>query len=97
MAIVMEEHDQTNQRQSFMCFYLLLSHSSAYSLTYSTLNICEILRWPAYYPPGWRGWFVAGLLHSRLQVRPRPKSEDFPDAEKRQQPYRMIMRHEKDP
>ncbi|GFV12455.1 hypothetical protein TNCV_1792341 [Trichonephila clavipes] len=28
-----------------------------------------------------RGWFVASLLHLRLRVRSRPKSEDFHDAE----------------
>ncbi|GFU80358.1 hypothetical protein TNCV_3521321 [Trichonephila clavipes] len=44
-----------------------------------------------------RSWFVAGLLHLRLRVRPRPISVDFHDAENRQRPYRMIMQHVKDP
>ncbi|GFY17389.1 hypothetical protein TNCV_658021 [Trichonephila clavipes] len=39
----------------------------------------------------WRGWFVAGLLHLRLRVQPRPKSEDFHDAENQQRPCRMII------
>ncbi|GFU93433.1 hypothetical protein TNCV_2728201 [Trichonephila clavipes] len=43
------------------------------------------------------GWFVAGLPHPRLRVRFRPKSVDFHDAENRQRPCRMIMRHVKDP
>ncbi|GFV24173.1 uncharacterized protein TNCV_4165201 [Trichonephila clavipes] len=27
-------------------------------------------------PAGWRGWFVAGLLHLRLRVRSRPSGRD---------------------
>ncbi|GFV72982.1 hypothetical protein TNCV_1734501 [Trichonephila clavipes] len=46
---------------------------------------------------GWRNWFVAGLLPLRLRVRPQPKSVDFHDAENRQRPCRMIMRHVKNP
>ncbi|GFW25192.1 hypothetical protein TNCV_2262501 [Trichonephila clavipes] len=41
---------------------------------------------------GWHGWFVAGLLHPRLRVRLRSKPVDFPDAENRQRPCRMIIR-----
>ncbi|GFU48355.1 hypothetical protein TNCV_3342471 [Trichonephila clavipes] len=48
-------------------------------------------------PIGWRSWFVAGLLHPRIQVRPRPKSVDFHDAENRRRPCRMIMRLVKKP
>ncbi|GFU85072.1 hypothetical protein TNCV_1553351 [Trichonephila clavipes] len=48
-------------------------------------------------PYGWRGWFVARLLNPRLRVRPRPKSAGLPDAENRRQPFRMIIRHVKDP
>ncbi|GFX09880.1 hypothetical protein TNCV_3565581 [Trichonephila clavipes] len=48
-------------------------------------------------PTGWLSWFVAGLLHPRLLVQPRPKSVDFHDAENRQRPCRMIMRHVKNP
>ncbi|GFX08028.1 hypothetical protein TNCV_1237091 [Trichonephila clavipes] len=48
-------------------------------------------------PAGWSSWFVACLLYPRLRVRPRPKSVDFPDVENLQWPYRMIIRHEKDP
>ncbi|GFX85409.1 hypothetical protein TNCV_3715831 [Trichonephila clavipes] len=47
-------------------------------------------------PAGLRSWFVAGLLYLRLRVRTRHKSVDFPNAENRQGPYRMIIRHEKD-
>ncbi|GFS57827.1 hypothetical protein TNCV_2909201 [Trichonephila clavipes] len=36
-------------------------------------------------------------LYPRLQVQPRPKLVDFYDAENRQWPCRMIIRHEKDP
>ncbi|GFW10947.1 hypothetical protein TNCV_4459221 [Trichonephila clavipes] len=43
------------------------------------------------------GWFVAGFLHSRFRVRPRPKLVDFHDAEIRQRPCRMIIQHVKDP
>ncbi|GFV05296.1 hypothetical protein TNCV_225071 [Trichonephila clavipes] len=46
---------------------------------------------------GWRGWLVAGLLYPRFRVRPRPKSMDFPNAENRQWPCRMIIRQMKDP
>ncbi|GFV14654.1 hypothetical protein TNCV_2586271 [Trichonephila clavipes] len=46
---------------------------------------------------GWRGLFDAGLLLPRLWVPPRPKSVDFHDAENRQRPCRMIIRHVKDP
>ncbi|GFW25615.1 transposable element Tcb2 transposase [Trichonephila clavipes] len=46
---------------------------------------------------GWRSWFIDGLLHLRLRVRPRPKSVDFHDAENRQRPCRMIMQHVKEP
>ncbi|GFV49892.1 hypothetical protein TNCV_1391741 [Trichonephila clavipes] len=45
----------------------------------------------------WRSWFVVGHLYPRLLVRHRPKSVDFPDAQNRQRPCRMIIRHEKDP
>ncbi|GFT02851.1 hypothetical protein TNCV_1846631 [Trichonephila clavipes] len=48
-------------------------------------------------PPGWLGWFVAGPLHPRLRVQPRPKSVEFYDAENRQRSCRMIIRHVKDP
>ncbi|GFW42184.1 hypothetical protein TNCV_1206401 [Trichonephila clavipes] len=48
-------------------------------------------------PAGWRTWFVAGLVRLRLRVRPQPKLVDFHDAENRQWPCRMIMRHVKDP
>ncbi|GFX98903.1 putative RNA-directed DNA polymerase from transposon X-element [Trichonephila clavipes] len=48
-------------------------------------------------PAGWSGFFVTGPLHSGLRVRPRPKSVDFHDAETRQWPCRMIIRHVKDP
>ncbi|GFU36265.1 hypothetical protein TNCV_559071 [Trichonephila clavipes] len=48
-------------------------------------------------PTGWHGWVVAGLLHPRLRVRPRPKSVDFHDAENRLQPCRTIIWHVKDP
>ncbi|GFY03432.1 hypothetical protein TNCV_1173881 [Trichonephila clavipes] len=51
-------------------------------------------------PSGRRGWFVAGSLHPRLRVQPRPKSVDFHDAENRQQPCRMYgtyIRNVKDP
>ncbi|GFW14083.1 hypothetical protein TNCV_3546721 [Trichonephila clavipes] len=41
---------------------------------------------------GWRGWFVAALLYTRLRVQPRPKSMDFHDEENRQRPRRMIIR-----
>ncbi|GFU41851.1 hypothetical protein TNCV_3873211 [Trichonephila clavipes] len=44
---------------------------------------------------GWRSWFVIGLLHQSLWVRPCPTSADFHDAEHRQRPCRMIMRHVK--
>ncbi|GFX66678.1 hypothetical protein TNCV_1428441 [Trichonephila clavipes] len=44
-----------------------------------------------------RGWFVADLLYPSLRVRPRLKSADFHVAENRQWPYRMIIRHVKDP
>ncbi|GFV55191.1 hypothetical protein TNCV_1382121 [Trichonephila clavipes] len=47
-------------------------------------------------PAGWRSWFVTGLLHPRLRVRPRPEWVDFHDAENRQRPCSMIMRHEKE-
>ncbi|GFV01945.1 ras-specific guanine nucleotide-releasing factor RalGPS2 [Trichonephila clavipes] len=43
------------------------------------------------------GWFVAGLLHLRLRVQPRPKSVDFHDAENRQRPCRILIRHVKNP
>ncbi|GFV24965.1 transposable element Tcb2 transposase [Trichonephila clavipes] len=43
-------------------------------------------------PAGWRGWFVARLLHLRLRVRPRPKSVDFHDVENPQRPCDMIIR-----
>ncbi|GFT82008.1 hypothetical protein TNCV_3909531 [Trichonephila clavipes] len=45
------------------------------------------------------GWVVGlvDLLYPRLQVRPQPKSVDFPNAENRQRLCRMIIRHEKDP
>ncbi|GFY36620.1 uncharacterized protein TNCV_28241 [Trichonephila clavipes] len=46
---------------------------------------------------GWRGWFVAGVPPPRLQVRPRPKSVDFRDAENQQRPCRMIIWHVEDP
>ncbi|GFX74472.1 hypothetical protein TNCV_3213591 [Trichonephila clavipes] len=46
---------------------------------------------------GWRGWFVTGLLHPRLRVRSRPKSEDFHDAENRQWLCCGIIQHVKDP
>ncbi|GFU83659.1 hypothetical protein TNCV_1411971 [Trichonephila clavipes] len=46
-------------------------------------------------PTGWRGWFITVLLNLRFRVRPRPKSVDFHDAENRQRPCRMIMRHVK--
>ncbi|GFT32654.1 DUF4817 domain-containing protein [Trichonephila clavipes] len=26
-------------------------------------------------PPGWCGWFVAGLLHPRLRIQPRPNCQ----------------------
>ncbi|GFU19025.1 hypothetical protein TNCV_430651 [Trichonephila clavipes] len=45
---------------------------------------------------GWRGWFVAGLLHVRLRVQHRLKSVDFHDAENQQRSCRMIIRHAKD-
>ncbi|GFX95814.1 hypothetical protein TNCV_2083941 [Trichonephila clavipes] len=41
----------------------------------------QLLKGPA---GGGRSWFVAGPLHPRYRVRSRPKSVDFPDAEKRQ-------------
>ncbi|GFU88371.1 hypothetical protein TNCV_3744861 [Trichonephila clavipes] len=44
-------------------------------------------------PVGWRSWFVAGLLHPWFRVQPRLKSVYFHDAENRQRPCRMIMRH----
>ncbi|GFS67757.1 hypothetical protein TNCV_4364191 [Trichonephila clavipes] len=37
------------------------------------------------------------LVSRSLWVRPHPKSVDFHDAENRHDPYRMIMRHVKDP
>ncbi|GFV45860.1 hypothetical protein TNCV_2322201 [Trichonephila clavipes] len=43
-------------------------------------------------PAEWRSRFVTGLLYPKLRVRPRPKSVDFPDAESRQRPCRMIIR-----
>ncbi|GFX30486.1 hypothetical protein TNCV_3461371 [Trichonephila clavipes] len=48
-------------------------------------------------PAKGRGWFVAGLLHLRLRIQLRPKSVDFHEAENRQWPCRMVMRHVKDP
>ncbi|GFV58524.1 hypothetical protein TNCV_4933091, partial [Trichonephila clavipes] len=48
-------------------------------------------------PSGLCGLFVAALLHIRLRVRPKPKSVDYHDAENRQRPCRMIIRHVKDP
>ncbi|GFV66063.1 hypothetical protein TNCV_1440701 [Trichonephila clavipes] len=48
-------------------------------------------------PTGWRSWFVDGLLPPRLWVRSRPNLVDFHDAENRQRPCRMIMRHLKNP
>ncbi|GFY07251.1 hypothetical protein TNCV_1586061 [Trichonephila clavipes] len=39
-------------------------------------------------PAGWRDWFVIGLLHLRLRVR--PKSVLFHYAENRRRPCRMI-------
>ncbi|GFX02027.1 hypothetical protein TNCV_372161 [Trichonephila clavipes] len=48
-------------------------------------------------PAGWCSWFVAGPLYPRLRVPPRPKSVDFPDAENRHRPRRMIIRHERYP
>ncbi|GFX57958.1 hypothetical protein TNCV_3069251 [Trichonephila clavipes] len=41
---------------------------------------------------GWRGWFVAGLLRSRLWIPPRLKSVDFHDAENRQWPCRTACK-----
>ncbi|GFY25391.1 hypothetical protein TNCV_2485111 [Trichonephila clavipes] len=41
-------------------------------------------------------WFVAILVRPSLRVKPLPKSADFHDAENRQRPCRMIMRHVKD-
>ncbi|GFV07251.1 hypothetical protein TNCV_1312491 [Trichonephila clavipes] len=46
---------------------------------------------------GWRGWFVNGLLHPRLQIRPWSESVDFLDAENQQRPCRMNMRYVEDP
>ncbi|GFW19790.1 uncharacterized protein TNCV_3560931 [Trichonephila clavipes] len=46
---------------------------------------------------GRRGWFVVGLVRPRVRVRPRHKSVDFHDAEYRQRPCCMVMRHVKDP
>ncbi|GFY26039.1 uncharacterized protein TNCV_1917891 [Trichonephila clavipes] len=40
---------------------------------------------------GWRRWSVAGSLHPKLRVRPRPKSVDFDDAENRHEPCGMII------
>ncbi|GFS95195.1 hypothetical protein TNCV_2705351 [Trichonephila clavipes] len=48
-------------------------------------------------PAGWRGWSVAGILYSRLRVRPWLKSVDFHDAENRQRPCRLIIWHVKEP
>ncbi|GFV61555.1 hypothetical protein TNCV_4543871 [Trichonephila clavipes] len=47
-------------------------------------------------PAGWRCWFVTGLVRLNLWIRPS-KSVDFHDAENRQHPCRMIVRHVKDP
>ncbi|GFX03758.1 hypothetical protein TNCV_2113301 [Trichonephila clavipes] len=45
----------------------------------------------------WCVCFIAGLLHPMLWARLRPKLMDFHDAENRQWPCRMIVRHGKDP
>ncbi|GFS80587.1 hypothetical protein TNCV_3870131 [Trichonephila clavipes] len=47
-------------------------------------------------PANWRSWFVAGLLHLSLRVPPRPKSENFLDAENRQRPRCMFVLQVKD-
>ncbi|GFT47078.1 hypothetical protein TNCV_3747341 [Trichonephila clavipes] len=41
--------------------------------------------------------FVIESNNFLLRVRPRPKSVDFHNAENRQRPCRMIIRHVKDP
>ncbi|GFV63108.1 hypothetical protein TNCV_1345671 [Trichonephila clavipes] len=46
---------------------------------------------------GCRSWFVACLLPLSLWVQSWLKSGDFHDAENRQLPCRMIMRHVKNP
>ncbi|GFW51303.1 hypothetical protein TNCV_3254321 [Trichonephila clavipes] len=48
-------------------------------------------------PSGWRSWFVTGLMHPRLRVRPRPKSKDFHDAENRQRPCHYLGYGASDP
>ncbi|GFU28149.1 hypothetical protein TNCV_3347811 [Trichonephila clavipes] len=57
-----------------------------------SLNLSYFIQVPA----EWSSWFVAGHIRPSLQVEPRPMSVDFHDAEYRQRPYRMNMRHVKD-
>ncbi|GFX88908.1 transposable element Tcb1 transposase [Trichonephila clavipes] len=75
--------------QNGVKLFLLMSHASVCNITMFTTIFKS--------PTGWRGWFVAGLLHLRMRVRPRPKSVYFYDAENRQQLCRMIIWHVKDP
>ncbi|GFT64217.1 hypothetical protein TNCV_2200961 [Trichonephila clavipes] len=48
-----------------------------------TMNPKHVLHTPSG-PAGWRNWFVASLLHLRLQIKFRLMSEDFKDAKNRQ-------------
>ncbi|GFW36864.1 transposable element Tcb2 transposase [Trichonephila clavipes] len=69
------------------------AHTLATNMVSFTRLFSESLKW------GIDGWFVAGLLQSRLRVRPRPQSAIFHDAENldENQPCLMIIRHDLEP
>ncbi|GFV69618.1 hypothetical protein TNCV_4507331 [Trichonephila clavipes] len=83
------------------CYQFRLEESYRYNTNLKARNHVEKLKIRGNalldQPAGKSSWFVAGLLPLRLRVRPWSMSVDFHDAENRQRPCRMIMRHVKNP